>query len=130
MVVLVQQLLVFERVFFFFPFFLSLSYSFLFLSFSLSLFLFFCFSISEILSSQPNISIGKPTVIVSFFGDQPFWGTCIRDQKLGYGEVPCKEATAEVLEEAIRFSLREVFLFFLLLGNYLILNLIINFVFH
>ncbi|PNH41013.1 hypothetical protein VD0004_g6051 [Verticillium dahliae] len=48
---------------------------------------------------------GKPTTIVPFFGDQPFWGQMVA--KAGAGPLPIhhKSLTARNLAEAIRFCL-------------------------
>ncbi|KAM0651662.1 hypothetical protein ACHAO3_003521 [Verticillium nonalfalfae] len=48
---------------------------------------------------------GKPTTIVPFFGDQPFWGQMVA--KAGAGPLPIhhKSLTATNLAEAIRFCL-------------------------
>jgi hypothetical protein len=50
---------------------------------------------------------GKPTVIVPFFGDQPFWGSMVAKQKCGPVPIPFKDLSARKLAEAIRFSLQE-----------------------
>ncbi|KZM23991.1 transferase [Ascochyta rabiei] len=54
-----------------------------------------------------GIALGKPTVVVPFFGDQPFWGQMIA--KAGAGPVPVafKQMTAQSLAESITFALRD-----------------------
>jgi hypothetical protein len=54
-----------------------------------------------------GIARGKPTVIVPFFGDQPFWGDMIERAKAGPKPIPFKKLTAEKLADAIRFALRQ-----------------------
>ncbi|KEY65070.1 hypothetical protein S7711_08140 [Stachybotrys chartarum IBT 7711] len=56
-------------------------------------------------TSAAGIKAGKPTVVVPFFGDQPFWGAMIAKAKAGPDPVPYKELTAEKLAEAIKFCL-------------------------
>lgn len=46
---------------------------------------------------------GKPTTVIPFFGDQPFWGDRIAAAGAGPQPIPYKELNATVLAEAIRF---------------------------
>lgn len=57
-------------------------------------------------TTAAGIKAGKPTVIVPFFGDQPFWGSMIARANAGSEPIPYKELTAEKLAEAITFCLR------------------------
>ncbi|KAA8893309.1 hypothetical protein FN846DRAFT_546447 [Sphaerosporella brunnea] len=59
-------------------------------------------------TTAAGIRCGKATVIVPFFGDQPFWGAMV--SKAGAGEfIPHKDLTSENLAEAITKALsREV----------------------
>jgi hypothetical protein len=50
---------------------------------------------------------GKPTVIVPFFGDQPFWGAMVSKRKCGPDPIPFKKLTAENLSKAILFALQD-----------------------
>ncbi|KAJ5159510.1 uncharacterized protein N7482_006514 [Penicillium canariense] len=52
-----------------------------------------------------GIAMGKPTVIVPFFGDQPFWGAMIYRAGAGPEPVPYKKLTAEILAENISKAL-------------------------
>ncbi|KAJ6262040.1 Sterol 3-beta-glucosyltransferase [Drechslerella dactyloides] len=52
-----------------------------------------------------GVALGKPTVIVPFFGDQPFWGSMVNRAGAGPPPVPFKELTAEKLAESITFAL-------------------------
>ena len=50
-----------------------------------------------------GLKCGKPTMIVPFFGDQPFWGAMVSKAGAGAHEaVPYKRLTASVLAEGIR----------------------------
>lgn len=50
-----------------------------------------------------GLKCGKPTMVVPFFGDQPFWGAMIAKAGAGYHEpVPWKELTVEKLVEGIQ----------------------------
>lgn len=54
-------------------------------------------------TSAIGLKCGKPTVIVPFFGDQPFWGAMIADNKAGaHKSIPYKKLTAERLAESIK----------------------------
>ncbi|KAJ5298272.1 uncharacterized protein N7443_006392 [Penicillium atrosanguineum] len=52
------------------------------------------------------IAAGKPSVVVPFFGDQPFWGNMIARVGAGSEPIPFKKLTAEKLADAIGFALR------------------------
>ncbi|KAF1915267.1 hypothetical protein BDU57DRAFT_518153 [Ampelomyces quisqualis] len=58
-------------------------------------------------TTAAGIALGKPTVIVPFFGDQPFWGQMIAKAGAGPKPVPFKQMTAESLAASIRFALTE-----------------------
>lgn len=57
-------------------------------------------------TSAAGIKTGTPTVIVPFFGDQPFWGAMIAKAGAGPAPIPYKQLTAEKLAEAITSALR------------------------
>lgn len=48
---------------------------------------------------------GKPTTIIPFFGDQPFWGSMIAAAGAGLEPIPHKSLTAESLANAITYCL-------------------------
>ncbi|RYP47048.1 hypothetical protein DL768_006843 [Monosporascus sp. mg162] len=48
---------------------------------------------------------GKPTAIVPFFGDQPFWGDMVANAGAGPKPIPQKQLSSENLAEAIRYCL-------------------------
>ncbi|RSM17141.1 hypothetical protein CDV31_004034 [Fusarium ambrosium] len=48
---------------------------------------------------------GRPTTIVPFFGDQPFWGNMVAAAGAGPEPIPQKSLTVDNLVEAIRFCL-------------------------
>ncbi|KAA8906724.1 hypothetical protein FN846DRAFT_710716 [Sphaerosporella brunnea] len=50
---------------------------------------------------------GKPTMVVPFFGDQPFWGAMIHNAGAGPEPVPHKDLTAENLAEGIKTLLSD-----------------------
>ncbi|KAL7782512.1 hypothetical protein V8C37DRAFT_397885, partial [Trichoderma ceciliae] len=56
-------------------------------------------------TTAAGIAAGRATVIVPFFGDQPFWGKMIAHSGAGPNPVPFKELTAEVLAESISVAL-------------------------
>lgn len=57
-------------------------------------------------TTAAGITAGKPTVIVPFFGDQPFWGAMVAKAGAGPDPIPHKELTADVLAEAINTALK------------------------
>ncbi|KAK4236149.1 sterol 3-beta-glucosyltransferase [Achaetomium macrosporum] len=48
---------------------------------------------------------GRPTVIIPFFGDQPFWGGMVAAAGAGPAPIPQKQLNVTNLGEAIRFCL-------------------------
>ncbi|KPM43368.1 Sterol 3-beta-glucosyltransferase UGT80B1 [Neonectria ditissima] len=57
-------------------------------------------------TTAAGIKAGKPTLVVPFFGDQPFWGSMTARAKAGPDPIPYKELTAENLAEALRFCIK------------------------
>lgn len=57
-------------------------------------------------TSAIGIAMGKPTVVVPFFGDQPFWGAMIFRAGAGPEPVPFKKMTADILAESITRALQ------------------------
>ena len=57
-------------------------------------------------TTAAGITAGKPTVVVPFFGDQPFWGAMVARAGAGPDPIPHKELTGEKLAEAITFCLK------------------------
>ncbi|KAF4121720.1 UDP:flavonoid glycosyltransferase YjiC, YdhE family [Geosmithia morbida] len=57
-------------------------------------------------TTAAGIKAGKPTAVVPFFGDQPFWGSMISRAKAGPEPIAYKNLTAEKLAEAIKFCLK------------------------
>ncbi|KAF7514854.1 hypothetical protein G7054_g14948 [Neopestalotiopsis clavispora] len=47
---------------------------------------------------------GRPTIIVPFFGDQPFWGDVVANAGSGPKPIPQKELTVDRLVQAIEFA--------------------------
>ena len=58
------------------------------------------------LFTAAGITAGRPTFVVSFFGDQPFWGAMVARAGAGPEPIPYKQLTAEKLVDAIEFCLR------------------------
>ena len=57
-------------------------------------------------TTAAGITAGKPTVVVPFFGDQPFWGAMVARAGAGPNPIPHKELTGDKLAEAINFCLK------------------------
>lgn len=54
-------------------------------------------------TTAAGLSAGKPTVVVPFFGDQPFWGDMVASTGAGPSPVPYRHLTADNLAAAIDF---------------------------
>jgi hypothetical protein len=52
-------------------------------------------------TTAAGIALGRPTVIVPFFGDQPFWGAMVARAGAGPTPTPYKQLTADGLANAI-----------------------------
>lgn len=57
-------------------------------------------------TTAAGISAGRPTLVVPFFGDQPFWGAMVARAGAGPDPIPHKQLTADKLADAIDFCLR------------------------
>ncbi|KAJ5285264.1 hypothetical protein N7524_000570 [Penicillium chrysogenum] len=49
----------------------------------------------------------KPTIIIPFFGDQPFWGAMVAAAGAGPSPIPHKDLNVDTLAEGIRYCLTE-----------------------
>ena len=59
-------------------------------------------------TSAMGLKCGKPTMIVPFFGDQPFWGSMVAKKRAGAFEcIPYKKLDAEKLAEGIKQCLTD-----------------------
>lgn len=57
-------------------------------------------------TTAAGITAGRPTVIVPFFGDQPFWGAMVARAGAGPTPIPHKQLTADNLAAAINTCLQ------------------------
>ncbi|TVY80303.1 Sterol 3-beta-glucosyltransferase UGT80B1 [Lachnellula suecica] len=57
-------------------------------------------------TTAAGIALGRPTVIVPFFGDQPFWGAMVARAGAGPTPIPNKDLTADGLANAILEALK------------------------
>ncbi|KAL9596671.1 MAG: hypothetical protein Q9219_005630 [cf. Caloplaca sp. 3 TL-2023] len=57
-------------------------------------------------TTAAGIAAGKPTVVVPFFGDQPFWGSMVTKAGAGPRPIPHKQLTSENLAAAIKEALQ------------------------
>jgi UDP:flavonoid glycosyltransferase YjiC (YdhE family) len=59
-------------------------------------------------TTAAGLKCAKPTMIVPFFGDQPFWGAMVSSAKAGAHDcIPYKKLTAERLAEGIKQCLTD-----------------------
>ncbi|PYH93363.1 UDP-glucose,sterol transferase [Aspergillus ellipticus CBS 707.79] len=56
-------------------------------------------------TTAAGLVLGRPTVVVPFFGDQPFWGSIVARAGAGPVPVPYKQLTVEKLTAAINKAL-------------------------
>jgi len=52
-----------------------------------------------------GLRCGRPTWILPFFGDQPFWGSCVHAQGLGPAPMPLDTLTLQHASEALQYLL-------------------------
>jgi UDP:flavonoid glycosyltransferase YjiC (YdhE family) len=57
-------------------------------------------------TTAAGIATGRPTVVVPFFGDQPFWGAMVARAGAGPAPIPYKQLTAEKLAAALTEALK------------------------
>ncbi|KAF1808474.1 UDP-Glycosyltransferase/glycogen phosphorylase [Eremomyces bilateralis CBS 781.70] len=57
-------------------------------------------------TTAAGIAAGRPTVVVPFFGDQPFWGAMVNKAGAGPEPIPYKELTADKLADALLDALK------------------------
>jgi sterol 3beta-glucosyltransferase len=57
-------------------------------------------------TTAAGLKAGCPTIVVPFFGDQPFWGNCVAQRGVGPTPIPNKQLTAENLRDAILFCVK------------------------
>lgn len=57
-------------------------------------------------TTAAGIATGKPTVVVPFFGDQPFWGAMVARAGAGPVPIPYKQLTADKLAAALAEALK------------------------
>ena len=57
-------------------------------------------------TTAAGIAAGRPTVVVPFFGDQPFWGAMTAKAGAGPMPIPYKDLTSDKLAEAIQEALK------------------------
>nr|POE48635.1 isoform 2 of sterol 3-beta-glucosyltransferase ugt80a2 [Quercus suber] len=56
-------------------------------------------------TTAAGITAGRPTVIIPFFGDQPFWGAMVARAGAGPTPIPVRSLTADKLIDAVNFCL-------------------------
>ena len=57
-------------------------------------------------TTAAGIAAGKPTVVVPFFGDQPFWGAMVAKAGAGPKPIPYKQLNSDRLAAAIMEALQ------------------------
>ncbi|KAJ5544030.1 hypothetical protein N7513_003305 [Penicillium frequentans] len=57
-------------------------------------------------TTAAGLALGRPTIIVPFFGDQHFWGRIVAVAGAGPGPIPHKQLTVEKLTNAIKMALK------------------------
>jgi hypothetical protein len=57
-------------------------------------------------TTAAGITAGRPTLVIPFFGDQPFWGAMVARAGAGPDPIPHRQLTADKLADAINFCLK------------------------
>lgn len=57
-------------------------------------------------TTAAGITAGRPTLVVPFFGDQPFWGAMVHRAGAGPEPIPHKQLTADNLADGIKVCLK------------------------
>jgi UDP:flavonoid glycosyltransferase YjiC (YdhE family) len=57
-------------------------------------------------TTAAGITAGRPTLVVPFFGDQPFWGAMVARAGAGPDPIAHKQLAADKLANAINFCLK------------------------
>lgn len=58
-------------------------------------------------TTAAGLALGRPTIIVPFFGDQQFWGDIVARAGAGPSPIPHKRLTVKGLSSAIEFALKD-----------------------
>ena len=58
-------------------------------------------------TTAAGLRAGVPSVVVPFFGDQPYWGQRVADLGVGPAPIPRKKLTAERLAQAIQTAVTD-----------------------
>lgn len=58
-------------------------------------------------TTAAGLALGRPTIIIPFFGDQQFWGEIVSRAGAGPAPIPHKQLTVEMLSSAITMALEE-----------------------
>lgn len=58
-------------------------------------------------TTAAGLKAGVPSIIIPFFGDQPFWGRRVAELEIGPEPIPRKQLTVERLAQAIQAALTD-----------------------
>lgn len=58
-------------------------------------------------TTAAGLALGRPTIIVPFFGDQEFWGRIVAKAGAGPPPIPHKQLTVDKLSAAIEMALKD-----------------------
>jgi UDP:flavonoid glycosyltransferase YjiC (YdhE family) len=58
-------------------------------------------------TTAAGLVAGVPSILIPFFGDQPFWGQHVAQLGVGPGPIPRKQLTAERLAQALETALTD-----------------------
>jgi len=58
-------------------------------------------------TTSAGLRAGVPSIIVPFFGDQPYWGQRVADLGVGPAPIPYKRLTADRLAQAIEIAVTD-----------------------
>jgi sterol 3beta-glucosyltransferase len=58
-------------------------------------------------TTAAGLRAGVPTIVIPFFGDQPFWGRLVAELGVGTDTIPRRQPTAKRLAEAIHRAVND-----------------------
>lgn len=58
-------------------------------------------------TTAAGLALGRPTIVIPFFGDQQFWGEIVARAGAGPTPIPHKQLTVEKLSDAIETALKD-----------------------
>jgi UDP:flavonoid glycosyltransferase YjiC (YdhE family) len=58
-------------------------------------------------TTAASLRAGNPSIVIPFFGDQPYWGQRVAELGVGPEPIPLRKLTADLLAQAIQKALTD-----------------------